>query len=97
MSLRTVNIFAILASVIVALTFEFGALAAHNAFFAALAIVALYTGYQLVLREGAPLLATLKAVLTNPDAYPRKAAYYAYISCVAVGLLVASQAVVAAA
>jgi hypothetical protein len=85
MPLRIVNLAAIAASLFVALTFFAGVLSSANAFFCALSIVTVYTGYQLTLRDGMPLIGTLKNIVTRPSEHPRRGAYLAYVGSLAVG------------
>lgn len=85
MSLRVVNLSAIATSLFVAIAYFSGAMTAANAFFGALAIVTVYTGYQLSLRDGMPLLETLQSLVTRPSAHPRRAAYFAYVGSLSLG------------
>jgi hypothetical protein len=95
MPLRVVNLTAIVTSLFVAITFFAGGLSAANAFFCALSIVTVYTGYQLTLRDGMPLIDTMKNIVTRPSEHPRRAAYLAYVGCLAVGGLVVLQSLTA--
>ncbi len=91
-----INISAVVYAVVVFVAFEAGAVAPGDAFFAASILVTAYTGYQLLMREGMPLLVALKEIATRPDSYPRVTAYAAYIGSSLLGLMVAAQAVLTA-
>jgi hypothetical protein len=94
MSLRVINIVAIIASTLVVLGFVTGAVSVANSFFFALSIVTLYTGYQLSLRDGMPIGSVLASILTRSSAYPRRAAYLSYVGCMIVGGFVLAQATI---
>ena len=85
------NALATIAAAFVFIGFEFGLMSTANAFFAAATIVILYTSFLLTWREGQPLFATMKALLTEPKAHPRRSAYLTYIAVMAVGGLVLLQ------
>ncbi len=93
MSLRSVNISAIAILLSVLIGYEFGLIASYNAFFVASALSVVYVGYQLSYRDGWPLFAAVRAIFTSPSAYPRKAAYYAFIGCLGVGFVLTTQTV----
>lgn len=88
-----VNIAAVLTSLLTFLAYETGALLPQNAFFLAAAIVVLYTGYQLAVREGSHLLKAAKDIVWDPSSYPRRTAYAAYIGSLALGFLIIAQSV----
>lgn len=91
MSSYAINISAVLTSIAVMLAYESGAMAVHNAFFAAVAILVLYTGYQLVQREGMRLGEAVRSVVGNPESYPRRTAYWAYVITAVAGIVVVGQ------
>jgi len=94
MSLKAVNISAIAASILVVLGFVTGLVSVSNSFFFALSLVTIYTGYQLALRDGLPVVAVMRSIFTRPSAYPRRAAYLSYVGCMVVGSIVLAQAAV---
>lgn len=85
-----VNISALVYSLGLVLGFELGVIAAANAFFAGILLVAMFTGYQLLEREGMPFLSAVRDIATRPDTYPRSTAYGAYVVSLALGFLVVS-------
>ena len=92
---RILNALAIGTSLIVFILFETGVMSEANAFFMVAAVAILYTGRQLTQRDGEPLGEALMQMIAKPSAYPRKAAYAAYIGVVGIGALVMTQALVA--
>ncbi|TNE36802.1 MAG: hypothetical protein EP347_09935 [Alphaproteobacteria bacterium] len=91
MSLRIVNFLAFMTSIAVGLAFLTGALSAANAFFFGLAIITVYVGYQLSLRDGMPLKETLTGLVTRPSTHPRRASYFAYVGTLSISGLVLVQ------
>lgn len=94
MSLRAVNISAVAASILVVVGFATGVVSAANSFFFALTLVTIYTGYQLALRDGQPVISVMASIFTRPSAYPRRTAYLAYVGCMTLGSIVLAQAAV---
>lgn len=92
---RVLNILAIGTSLLVFALFQLGVVSEADTFLIVSSIAIFYTGRQLSQREGQPVGEALVEMLTKPSAYPRKAAYAAYIGCVGIGALVAAQALVA--
>ena len=95
--MRTViwNLFSVLAIGAVAALYATGMMTPQNAFFLAFSAVAVFTGYQIASREHLPLPSALASMLVRPGSYKAPAAYVAYIGCMAVGLLVVVQTLVA--
>ncbi len=91
MSSYVINISALLTSLVVFFMYETGAMATHNAFFIAAAVLVAYTAYQLIQREGMRLSEALHAVVRNPQSYPRQTAYWAYVVSASIGLIVVGQ------
>lgn len=88
-----VNISAVLSMTLAFLAYETGTLLPQNAFFIAAAIVVLYTGYQLAVREGSHLLKAARDIVWEPSSYPRRTAYAAYIGSLALGFVIIAQSV----
>jgi hypothetical protein len=72
MSYYLTNLAAIAAILFAAAGFETGALATGDAFFLALAGVVLYTGSQLMHRNGQALSRALRAIFSEPESYPTR-------------------------
>lgn len=93
MSSSSVNITAISVSVLVALTYFAGVMSDANAFFFALTIVTVFTGYHLTRYEGRPAFEVLRSLFSNPSAFPRRRAYYSFVGCFALGTFVLVEAI----
>ena len=89
-----INMFAIVASAILFASYEFGGLRADLAFFYAAAVMTVYAGYQLSARDGMTFREALAEIWTQPESYPRRTAYWAYIGCSAVLGFIVLQSVV---
>ena len=85
------NLFLVTAAICVAAAFQVGALAPGDAFFAAIAIVLIFTGQQIIAREHMGLFAAAHSLLTRPDSYQSRVGYLSYVACLAVGALIALQ------
>ena len=83
-TLRAINFLAVLSSLTLVVAALAGGVSSANAFFFAVAIVTLYLGYQLSLRDGEPLKDTLLGLIARPSLHPRRAAYVAYVSTLAI-------------
>lgn len=94
MSTRSVNILAVSASLLVALTYFAGAMSDANAFFFALFIVSVYLGYYLTQHEGRPTFEVIRSLFSSPSAFPRRRAYYSFVGCMAIGIVVLAEALV---
>ncbi|TNE57680.1 MAG: hypothetical protein EP340_07800 [Alphaproteobacteria bacterium] len=91
MPLRIVNFLAFFASIATGLAFVSGAMSQANAFFFGLAIMTVYVGYQLTLRDGMPLKETLRDLVARPSSHPRRASYLAYVGTLSISGLVLVQ------
>ncbi len=100
MSVRLVNILAISVMAALVLAFELGGLSPSNAFFGVSAVLILFTAYQFLAHDGAPLGHAVRAIFVHPVKSKGEAgrllSYLAYVGCGAVGLLVAVQALATA-
>lgn len=67
--------------------FQLGLIAAGDAFFLAVAVVAVFTGQQLIARENMGFVQAAAAIFTRPQA--------AYFACVALAAVVTAQVLVA--
>ncbi|MBI1210847.1 MAG: hypothetical protein GC190_05250 [Alphaproteobacteria bacterium] len=85
------NLFLVTAAICVAAAFQVGALAPGDAFFAAIAIVLVFTGQQIMVREHMGLYGAARSLLTRPDSYRSRVGYLSYFACLAVGVLVTLQ------
>ncbi len=86
-----VNLLAVLSLVGVALGWHFDLLSAGNAFFGALSVLILFTGFQLLFRGGMPLPAALLSMAFDPGSYPAHIVGYAsYVisTALSIGILV---------
>ncbi len=90
------NLFLVATAAAVAALFQLGLMAPGDAFFAAVAIVLVFTGQQLIAREGMGLFAAAGSLLAKPDTYGSRLSYLAYVACVGLGALVAVQVAVLA-
>jgi hypothetical protein len=85
------NLLLVTAAICVAVAFQVGALAPGDAFFAAIAIVLVFTGQQLMAREHMGLFAAMFSLFTRPDSYRGRVGYLSYVACLAIGVLIAVQ------
>ena len=89
-----VNTLAVIVSVVLFIAYEFGAVGASDAFFLAAGLIASYTGFQLIQREGKPVIATLKDIVSRPGAHPRFSAYVAYVTVLSLSSVIVAQTVI---
>ncbi|MGK2739359.1 hypothetical protein ACSHT0_00535 [Tepidicaulis sp. LMO-SS28] len=82
------NIAAVAAIALTAAGFEFGFIAARDAFFIAFAVLAVYTGGQLVARENQPLGEAVSSMFTRPRSHGARFNYLAFMGSGVVGMLV---------
>jgi hypothetical protein len=85
------NLALVTAAICVAAAFQVGALAPGDAFFAAVAIVLIFTGQQIIAREHMGLFAAAHSLFARPDSYRSRVGYLSYVACFAVGALIAVQ------
>ena len=85
------NLLLVTAAIVVAAAFQVGALAPGDAFFAAIAIVLVFTGQQIIAREHMTFFAATHSLFTRPDSYRSRVGYLSYFACLAVGALIAVQ------
>lgn len=90
----TVNIFALTYALGLLYGYEAGLIVSANAFFAGVLLMVMYTGYQLIEREGMPLMKAVRDMTSRPESYPRVTAYGAYIVSLVLGFCVVAQTVV---
>ena len=76
--------------------FELGQVQPGDAFFIAAAIVAVFTGQQLLQREDMGLAHAATTMFTQPKSWRSRSSFAAYFACLALGALVTVQAVLAA-
>ncbi len=76
--------------------FELGKVQPGDAFFIAAAIVAVFTGLQLLQREEMGLAHAATTMFTQPKSWRSRSSFAAYFACLALGALVTVQAVLAA-
>jgi hypothetical protein len=84
------NIVSVTAIVLIAAGFEFGLLAARDAFFGAFAVLAIYTGYQLMAFENQPLGNAIAALFTKPEG-SAKTGYLSFVASAALGTVIVVQ------
>ncbi len=91
--LACINGVALASLAAIAFGFQAGALGAINAFVGALSVLAMFTGYQLMVREGLSVGAAVYSMLFEPGSYPARAfGYLSYIVSAILGVTVAVQA-----
>ena len=73
--------------------FEMGMVQPGDAFFIAAAIVAVFTGQQLIQREDMGLTQAAATMFTEPKSWRSRSSFAAYFACLALGLFVTAQAV----
>ena len=76
--------------------FEAGQMAPRDAFFMACAVVIVFTGQQFIVREDMGFVEAAKAIAARPQSYRSRTSYAAYLTCIALGLLVTAQIVASA-
>lgn len=90
-----INLVAVGSILAVAGGYHFGVLAAGNAFFGALSVLFLFTGFQLLSRD-MPMMEALRSMALEPDSYPSEVlGYFAYIASalVSMGILATTASV----
>jgi hypothetical protein len=92
---RIVNGLVVVLMGAVLVLFELGRIAPGDAFFIAAAIVVVFTGQQLIQREQMGLAQAATTMFTQPKSWRSRTAFAAYFACLALGTLVAVQAVLA--
>jgi hypothetical protein len=90
------NLILVVGAITVAAVFQFGLIAPGDAFFLAVAIVLVFTGQQLIAREGMGIAAATHSLVTQPESYRSRLGYVSYVACLALGVLVAVQVTVLA-
>ena len=88
------NLILAAAAVAVVVALQVGVLAPGDAFFAAIAIVLVFTAQQLIAREHMGIGAAAHSLVTQPESYRSRIHYLAYVACLALGALVAVQVAV---
>lgn len=89
--IANVLIVGLMAAVLV--LFEMGGIARGDAFFIASAIVIVFTGQQLIQREHMSLVDAASSIFTRPASWRSRSSFAAYFACLALGAVVALQAV----
>jgi hypothetical protein len=92
---RIVNGLVVVLMGAVLVLFELGRIAPGDAFFIAAAIVVVFTGQQLIQREQMGLTQAATTMFTQPKSWRSRTSFAAYFVCLALGTLVAVQAVLA--
>ena len=85
------NLLLVVAAAVVAAGFQVGMIAPGDAFFAAIAIVLVFTGQQIIAREHMGLYAAAHSLFTRPDSYRSRIGYLSYVACLMVGVLITVQ------
>ena len=96
MFLSLLNIFVAVAMGSVVLAQQLGWLLPGDAFFAAVAILAIYTAYHLSARDGMPISRALKGMFLEPRTHGGQTAYWSYLISAGLAVLVITQSVLAA-
>ncbi|MEQ1868145.1 MAG: hypothetical protein HOP13_06605 [Alphaproteobacteria bacterium] len=73
--------------------FELGRVQPGDALFIAAAIVAVFTGQQLIQREQMGFVHAATTMFTEPKSWGSRSSFAAYFACLALGALVSVQAV----
>ena len=76
---------------VVLFLFEAGQMAPRDAFFLACAIVIVFTGQQFIAREDMGFVEAAKAIAARPQSYRSRTSFAAYLTCIALGLMVTAQ------
>jgi hypothetical protein len=88
---RIVNGLIVAAMVSVLVLFELGLIARGDAFFIATAIVVVFTGQQLIVREHMGLSEAAASIFTRPKSYRSRSSLMAYFACLGLAALVTTQ------
>ena len=78
---------------LVLVLFEFGSMKPGDALFIAAAIVAVFTGQQLIQRDQMGFAQAATTMFTEPRSWRSRSSFAAYFACLALGALVTVQAV----
>ncbi|MGF1454393.1 MAG: hypothetical protein ACFB6R_03340 [Alphaproteobacteria bacterium] len=82
-----VNLAAVITLAGVAWLYREGALAPDNALFGAVSILCLFTGFQLLARNGMPMGEALRSMAFEPGSYPAHVfGYLSYLVSTAIGI-----------
>jgi hypothetical protein len=76
--------------------FELGQIAPRDAFFIAASVVIVFTGQQFITRESMGFMEAAKSIAVRPQSYRSRTSYAAYVTCLALGLLVTAQVMASA-
>ena len=87
---RIINALIVVLMGSVLVLYEAGMIAPGDAFFIAAAIVAVFTGQQLIARENMGLAEAASSMLV-PQTYRSRSSFAAYFVCLALGALVTTQ------
>lgn len=90
------NLSLVAAAAAVTALFQLGLIAPGDAFFLVVAIVLVFTGQQLIVREEMGLSAAAHSLVTRPESYRSRFGFLAYVACLALGTLVTVQIAVLA-
>ena len=85
------NLLLVTAAILVAAAFQVGAIQPGDAFFAAVAIILVFTGQQIMARESMGLYGAIHSLFTRPDSYRSRVGYLSYVACLAVGAFITFQ------
>lgn len=96
MIISVLNILVAVAMGAIVLAQQTGIFAPGDAFFAAVALLALYTAYHINARQGMPLGNALRMLLLEPRSHGGQTAYLAYLVSASLAGLVIVQAVLSA-
>ncbi|MEQ1866582.1 MAG: hypothetical protein ABL996_18245 [Micropepsaceae bacterium] len=88
---RIVNGLIVAAMVSVLALFELGLIARGDAFFIATAIVVVFTGQQLIVREHMGFSEAAASIFTRPQSFRSRSTLTAYFACLALAVLVTAQ------
>ena len=78
------------------MTVWMGQIAPRDAFFIASAIIIVFTGQQFVARENMGFAEAAKSIVVRPKSYRSRTSFAAYVTCLALGVLVTAQVVASA-
>jgi hypothetical protein len=96
MLVSVLNILVALAMAGIVLAQQSGLLLAGDAFFAAVALLGIYTAYHLGSREGMPIGNALRHLFLEPRSHGGHAAYWSYLISTVLAVLVIAQTVLTA-
>lgn len=90
---RIISVLTVVFMGVVLALFETGQIAPRDAFFVASAIVIVFTGAQFIARENMGLVEAAKSIVSRPQSYRTRTGFAAYVTCLALGLVVTAQVV----